>query len=503
MSLYRRWIVACTAGELVGIGVATSAALAINALIGEPRSLGSRLLTLATFAAVGAVEGTALAGFQWRVLRTRLPRLRAAEWIGVTVVLAVAGWIVGMTPSLFMSHEPTAAQEEPGLMLVLLLAAMAGAAAGVCFGAAQWFILRRHAERAARWIWIHAPAWALAMTAIFLGASLPMAEWSVWSIALTGVAGGVLGGVLLGAVTGIVARDLQPWADEQRWSLRGKVCAVTGANSGIGQEVSLGLARLGGSVLLLCRRPAEGERVRQLILATQPGADVSVVTCDVGNFASIRRAAAQILAGWPRLDVLVHNAGATFPQRTTVNGIEATLAVDVVGPFLLTALLRGRLEADHGRVLMLTGIYQRKGHVDMHDLGFAHRPYHWLTANNQAQRARWLFVSELAHRAPTLMTAAVHPGAVLTGAQARLPRFGRALVYSLGRPFFVRPEVGAIPVLRLAANPHPGRVTGRFFDRCHLAPDVADAALAQEFWATCEEMTGRHSSRQKGERVPA
>jgi NAD(P)-dependent dehydrogenase (short-subunit alcohol dehydrogenase family) len=504
MSFYRRWIVACTAGELVGIGVATGAALAIDTLIGEPRSLGSRLLTLATFAAVGAVEGTALAGFQWRVLRTRLPRLRAAEWIGVTATLAVAGWIVGMTPSLFMSDEPMAAQGEPSLMIVLLMAVIAGAGAGVCFGVAQWFVLRRHAERAARWIWIHVPAWALAMAAIFLGASVPTAEWSAWSIALTGVAGGVLGGVLLGAVTGIVARDVQPWVDEQRWSLRGKVCAVTGANSGIGQEVSLGLARLEASVLLLCRRPQEGERVRQRILAARPGADVSVVTCDVGNFASIRRAAGQILAGWPRLDVLVHNAGATFPQRTkTVDGIEATLAVDVVGPFLLTALLRSPLEAAHGRVITLTGIYQRKGHIDLTDHEFAHRPYHWLAANNQAQKARWLFVSEFAHRAPTLMTAAVHPGAVLTGAQARLPRLMRALIYSLARPAFVRPEVGAIPVLRLAAHPHLGRVTGRFFDRCHLTSDLAEAALAQDFWAACEDMTGQHWSRQKGERVPA
>jgi NAD(P)-dependent dehydrogenase (short-subunit alcohol dehydrogenase family) len=205
---------------------------------------------------------------------------------------------------------------------------------------------------------------------------LPTAEWPAWSIALTGVTGGLLGGVLLGAVTGIVAEDLQPWVDEQRWSLRGKVCAVTGANSGIGQEVSLGLARLGASVLLLCRRPAEGERIRQLILARQPGADVSVVTCDIGSFASIRRAAAQVLAEWPRLDVLVHNAGAILPRRTiSLDGIEATLAVDVVGPFLLTTLLRRRLEAAGGRVITLTGIYQRKGHVDMNDLHFAHRPY--------------------------------------------------------------------------------------------------------------------------------
>ena len=214
-------------------------------------------------------------------------------------------------------------------------------------------------------IWIDVPAWALAMAAIFLGGSLPTIEWSAWSIAFTGATGGLLGGILLGAVTGIVARDLQPLVDEQRWALRGKVCAVTGANSGIGRKWRSVCHASAPRVPLLCRRPAEGERLRQLILARQPDAEVLVVTCDVGNFVSIRRAAAQILAEWPRLDVLVHNAGATFPQRTkTVDGIEATLAVDVVGPFLLTALLRGRLEEADGRVIMLTGIYQRKGHVE-------------------------------------------------------------------------------------------------------------------------------------------
>jgi NAD(P)-dependent dehydrogenase (short-subunit alcohol dehydrogenase family) len=492
MSFYRRWIVACTAGELVGIGTAAGAALAINALFGEPQSFGSRLATLVTFAAVGAVEGTALASFQWRVLRARLPRLRAGEWVGVTVALAVAGWIVGMTPSLFINHDATA-QEEPGLAVVLLMAAMAGAGAGLFFGAAQWFVLRRHAEEAGKWIWIHVPAWALAMSAIFLGASLPTAGSPGWFIALTGALGGVLGGLLLGAITGLVAKNLRPWVDEQHWSLQGKVCAVTGANSGIGQEIAVGLARLGGSVLLLCRRPAEGERVRQFILAQHPGADVSVVPCDVGDFGSVHRAAAQILDEAPRLDVLVHNAGTTFPhRRITADGVEATLAVDVVGPFLLTTLLRQRLESCGGRVITLTGISQRKGHVDPNDLHFARRSYDWLAANNQAQRGRWLFMSELTRRAPALMTAAVHPGAVLTGAQARLPRLVRALIHTLARPAFVRPEVGAIPVLRLAAHPDLLHQTGRYFDRCHLAPDVADPALAQTFWAACEDMTGEH-----------
>ena len=113
---------------------------------------------------------------------------------------------------------------------------------------------------------------------------------------------------------------------------------------------------------------------------------------------------------------------ATFPQRTiTADGIEATLAVDVVGPFLLTALLRERLEAARGRVVALTGIYQRKGHVDANDLHFTHRPYDWLAANNQAQKCRWLFTSELARRAPRLLTSSIHPGAVLTARRLACP----------------------------------------------------------------------------------
>lgn len=478
----------------MGIGAATGAALTIGALIGEPQTLLGRVLTLAIFAAVGAVEGTALAGFQWRVLRGRLPRLRAGEWIGATVTIAVAGWLAGMTPSLFINHE-AATQDEPGLGFVLLLAAIAGAGAGLCFGGAQWFVLRRHAERASRWIWIHVPAWALAMAAIFLGATLPSEGSSGVFIATAGTIGGVVGGLLLGAVSGLVARNLVPWVDESRWSLRGEVCVVTGANSGLGQEIALGLARLGGSVVLLCRRPEEGERVRRFIRAVQPDADLSVVICDLCDLASVRSAAARLLRGWRRLDVLVHSAGATFPQRTTTaDGIEATLAVDVAGPFLLTMLLRSRLEASHGRVITLTGIYQRKGHIVLDDLFFERRTYDWLAANNQAQRGRWLFMSELARRAPRLTTAAVHPGAVLTGAQARLPFLVRAFIRTLARPGFVRPEVGAIPVLRLAAHPDISRLSGRFFNRCQPATDAADPALARAFWAACEHMTGERRS---------
>jgi NAD(P)-dependent dehydrogenase (short-subunit alcohol dehydrogenase family) len=489
-AFYRRWIAACTAGELVGIGAATAAGVALAAWIGEPQTTALRLIVLAIFTAVGAVEGGALAFLQWRVLRTRLPRLRAGEWLAPTIAVAIAGWVAGMALSLFVAHD-SARPAAPGLGAIVVLAACAGAAAGLCFGAAQWFVLRRHAERASRWIWIHMPAWAVAMAAIFVGASLPDASWSPAAIAASGVTGGVLGGLLLGAVTGLVARRLTPWVDEARWSLQGQVALVTGANSALGQEIATGLARLGAAVVLLCRRAAAGEDVRQRIVTVHPDADVSVVSADLTDFASIRRAASRVLSERSRLDILVHNAGATFPTRTvTIDGVEATLAVDVVGPFLFTALLRDRLERCGARVIALTGIYHRRGQVDVADLAFIRRRYNWLAANNQAQRGRFLFTWELARRVPRLVTTSVHPGAVLTGAQARLPWLPRTIVHTVARPAFVRAEVGAIPVVRLAAHPDPDPWNGRFFDRCQVAPDAPEPALADAFWAACEALTG-------------
>lgn len=144
----------------------------------------------------------------------------------MTAGIAAIGWFAD-TASLLFDLPGTSDVWEPGLGRLMLLASLAGAGDGLLFGGAQWFILRRHAEHARRWIWIHVPAWALAMTAIFIAATLPTADWSPSAIALTVVAGGAVGGLLLGAVTGLVARDLQPWVDERQWSLEGKVCAVT------------------------------------------------------------------------------------------------------------------------------------------------------------------------------------------------------------------------------------------------------------------------------------
>ena len=490
---YGRWIAACGVAELVGIGAAGAAVLGAHALLGgEPDTTGERLAVLAAVTLAGAVEGLALGTLQWRVLRARLPRLRWGEWTAVTVAVAVVGWLSGMVGPIFGggTGDARASAPEPSLAFVLAMATVLGAGAGALFGAAQWLVLRRHAERAGRWVWIHVPAWAAAMFAIFLGTSLPAATWPAWAVGVSGAAGGLVAGLLLGAITGPVARWLVPWVNERMWSMRGRVAVVTGATAGIGEEVSAGLARLGAEVVLVCRDARRGAETCARIRERVPGASLRVVSCDLASLASVRHAASEIREVAHRLDVLVHDAGTTSPKRElTEDGIERTLAVDVVGPFLLTALLRDRLEAAHGRVVTLAGIYHRRGWLDPADLDLAKRTYDWLAANNQAQLGRVLFTAELARRAPRLVAVAVHPGAVLTSAQAKLPAALRLLVHTLARPAFVRAELGALPVLRLASRPELGEVSGRFFDRFTLAPDVPAATLAATFWHACEELT--------------
>jgi NAD(P)-dependent dehydrogenase (short-subunit alcohol dehydrogenase family) len=246
---------------------------------------------------------------------------------------------------------------------------------------------------------------------------------------------------------------------------------------------------MGATLVLLVRDPRRGERARAAIAAESPGASVQILPCDLTSLRSVGEAAEAIRARFMRVHLLVNAAGATFPGRTlTEDGVERTLAVDLVGPFALAAHLLDRLEG--GRVITLAGIYQRRAEVVLDDLGFARRPYHWLAASNQAQRGRVLFTAELARRAPKITAVAVHPGAVLTAAQGHLPWLVRLLLRTVMRPGFVRAELGALPVLRLAAQPHLEGVSGRFFDRFRLAPDLPDPALAGQFWDVCEELAG-------------
>lgn len=207
-SYWRKWTISCAAGELLGIGGAGAIAFAANRAVGEPVGITEKLIVLGCMLLAGAIEGTVLGWLQWRVLREKIQTLAATNWIGMTVLVAVLGWFLGMLPSLFFVPDepnPTATSvpvfENPWVFAALSISA--GLVLGALFGLFQWFALRKHAPNSASWIAANALGWGAGLGWIYLLASLPNEQTPLWVNVLLGGTGGILAGLSVGAVTGI------------------------------------------------------------------------------------------------------------------------------------------------------------------------------------------------------------------------------------------------------------------------------------------------------------
>jgi NAD(P)-dependent dehydrogenase (short-subunit alcohol dehydrogenase family) len=176
--------------------------------------------------------------------------------------------------------------------------------------------------------------------------------------------------------------------------LSNRRCVVTGANSGIGYETALALADLGAEVVLLCRNPERGEQAVERIRTQTGNARVLLEIVDMSNLASVRAAAARLAAA--PVDVLVHNAGVLPDERIeTPDGLELTFATHVVGPFLLTRLLRPNLErSPDARVVWVSsgGMYTRR--LNLSDPNWTERDYDGVLAYAETKRAQ-VILSEL------------------------------------------------------------------------------------------------------------
>src|SRR5581483_7870588 len=214
-------------------------------------------------------------------------------------------------------------------------------------------------------------------------------------------------------------------------NMQGKVCIVTGANSGIGRITALELARLGAQVVMVCRDRARGEAALAEIKQATGNNQVELMLCDLSSQADIRRFADEFKATHARLDVLVNNAGVYQRKRaTTVDGLEATFAVNHLGYFLLTNLLLDVLkQSAPSRIINVASGAHASGHINFDDLQ-GERQYKGVRAYCHSKLANILFTLELARRlAGTGITAnSLHPGAVATGIFRALPKPLEALI---------------------------------------------------------------------------
>jgi NAD(P)-dependent dehydrogenase (short-subunit alcohol dehydrogenase family) len=285
-------------------------------------------------------------------------------------------------------------------------------------------------------------------------------------------------------------------------SMSGKTCIVTGANSGIGLETARGLARRGASVVLVCRNAEKGRAALAEIQRDSGFTRLDLLIADMSSQASVRALAAQILEKYPRVDVLINNAGTAISKRAlSVDGIEMTVAGNYLGAFLLTLLLLDRLKASApSRIVNVSSEAQRRARLDMQDLQFERRKYSGISAYAQSKVLMNAWTFELARRLEgTLVTAnCLHPGVVRTNiwhsGEADQSLFFRLLV-RIFKPFMLDSKKGAEVSLCLAASPDVADITGKYFVKSKPAecnPSARDPKMATEIWQWSEKMTAAH-----------
>ena len=273
-----------------------------------------------------------------------------------------------------------------------------------------------------------------------------------------------------------------------------KVCVVTGATSGIGEVTAARLSADGARTILVARSRDKGERVVRAIQAN--GGRAELVVADLASFADVRRAAQEILATCPRLDVLVNNAGAIFMTRTlTADGLESTFAVNHLAPFLLTNLLLGRLrDSAPARIVNVASRAHKRSGIDFDDLE-GKRSYKGFKAYAQSKLCNILFTYELARRLEgTPVTAnCLHPGVIASGFGKNQPG-----LFDLGvrivAPLLTTAEKGARTSLYLAESKDVEGVSGKYFDsdtREIRSSNVSyDLAAQKRLWELSEKMVG-------------
>jgi len=282
--------------------------------------------------------------------------------------------------------------------------------------------------------------------------------------------------------------------------MQGKTVVVTGGNSGIGFETAAALAGMGARVVVTARNADKGRAAVAAIGQRQGGdAQVQLVVFDLADLSSVRRGAAEILEQAPRLDVLVNNAGLVLSERSeTVDGLEATFAINHLGPFLLTNLLLDRIRASSpARIVNVASTAHnaaRKG-IPFDDLQ-SEKNYATMRVYGQSKLANILFTEELARRleGSGVTANSLHPGTVRTGYGADGDARGLlAFGIKISSPFFLSPAKGARTSVYLASDPGVAGVSGEYFVKCkpkQPKPWARDQEAARRLWQVSEELVG-------------
>ncbi len=295
-----------------------------------------------------------------------------------------------------------------------------------------------------------------------------------------------------------VRSRVEGWKPLDELDLGGRTVLVTGATSGLGRAAAARFLGLGAEVIILGRDTERTERARDELAAETDRDAVSFVVADMGELDQVRSVAQQLLAGQPRIDVLVHNAGALSDERhTNEAGVEATVASQVVGPHLLTTLLMPALRAAApGRVLTMSSGGMYAAGLTVRNLEMSADEYGGSEQYARAKRAQVTLNEMWAERVDPneVVFHALHPGwADTPGVESSLPRFHKVL-----GPVLRSLDEGIDTLVWLAAAPEAAMTSGGFWlDRrqrsIHKLPTTKRTDTSerrQQLWDHIAELAG-------------
>src|SRR6059036_1784895 len=236
--------------------------------------------------------------------------------------------------------------------------------------------------------------------------------------------------------------------------MKGRVCMITGANSGIGKATALELAGMGATLVIVARDKQRGENAISEIRSDTGNNSIELLLADLSSLQSVRELAQQFQAKYSRLHVLINNAG-LFNQRrhVTPDGYEATFAINYLAPFLLTNLLLDQLKSSApSRIVNVSSVGHYNGHINFDDLNLE-KEYGGWKAYGQSKLALVLFTHELAKKlqGTGVTVNAVHPGTVATNIWTR-PLGPAGFIMALPKLFMASPKEGAETIVYLASS---------------------------------------------------
>ena len=248
--------------------------------------------------------------------------------------------------------------------------------------------------------------------------------------------------------------------------MSGKICIVTGSNSGIGKETAFALAEMGATVVMVVRNQEKGEKALAEIIEKTGNKSVSLMLCDMSSMASIRDFAREFKKKYSRLEVLVNNAGGEFSKReVTPEDFERTFAVDYLAPFLLTNKLLDLLKVSApSRIINVSSGLAKNGKVNFDDLQSV-KDYKGMQVYSNAKLMLMMFTYELARRlVGSGVTANVlMPGFVATNLGKNSGSLRSSIMFKMVRPMQINAKKGAETSVYLASSNEVRDVTGKCF----------------------------------------